>query len=328
MPQIGGQFRLLHQTIQAMMAKRVQAITNTHLKGLLYDVEGDGSQNYGFLGELPTMLDLTRSELVAKSFAEYDWNIKNKAWGTAVNIPEIDLSRDAKANKGVLRTKIRQMANAPQRHLRSYSVALIEAGNGSTYGTGFDGQNFYSTTHSWNKSEYTTSQSNLITHSIVDKDDPTQAEMNAAFDVGRDALMLFKDDQGEIWHDSPKSGLVVWHPVNHMKFFEVMLQNRRMVDVDGKGAALENRLEGAAGLHTEPRFSATDAFYIFKTDDFVSALLMQWEKVFGQRFRTGNVRLDDSEVVNTGKVKFWGKGRYNLGYFLWPYSVKVQLATA
>ncbi len=314
---------LTRAVIAKASALQGKPVSTDIINMLAYPHEADGSQNIGFLGALPGMAEIGQAGIKLEDIAEYDFAIKNKEYGVGVPVHERELSRDLK-NSGVLRKALNDLANAPSRHMRNRIVDLIEAGGSLPTGgnTTFDGKAFFSTTHSYNKSVYTTNQSNDLAASAADAAAPTATEVKAAIDAVRTAFNTLKNDKGEIFHDAGQAGLVAIIPDKYRSVFEDVLLVK---DLPAGG---QNKYFQMMRLHVEPRLtSANNIFYVAKVDGGeYKPLIKQWETIGGKAFRS-SITKDDDSYTQTSSRKLWTiKGSYELGYYLWQFMARVTFS--
>lgn len=318
-------FDILKRNIIAMATTLQGAVPKEDIiNQLCYRIDSDGSMDLGVFGALPAMKEVGKSGIDAESIAEYNFAIKNRDRAARVTVHKRDLARDARKG-GNLRRHLASIANAPLRADRKDIVTLMTSGTSLPTGgdTTFDGIAFFSASHKYAKSKYTTTQSNLISTAIVNKDAPTQAELEAAIDAIRTKFNTFKDDQGEIFHDNGQSGLVVVCPDSMRSAFEDILTVKT---TDNGG---DNKYYQMLGLHVEPRLTATDAFYVFKMDGGEAKPFIKQNEDLGGGMYEVEISAPDSDFVqDTNKHKITIKDNGRMGYFMWQFAVKQVFTTA
>ena len=134
---------------------------------LLFEYESGPveSVSFPFFGFLQGMEVFTGSRKHQTFPDGYKFVVTNKEWDMAVDIPRKDIERAA--NQGSLKglnpykQRISSMAIQAKDHPVELAFDMLEAGDASTYGTTFDAQNFFATTHSY--STVAGTQSNILT---------------------------------------------------------------------------------------------------------------------------------------------------------------------
>lgn len=137
-------------------------------QGLLFEYESGPVEtvNFPFFGFLTGMEAFTGSRKHQTFPDGYNFTVTNKEWDMSVDIPRKDLDRAANINSlqglNPYTQRISQMPIMAKDHPVELAFDMLEAGDSSTYGTSFDMQNFFSTTHSYGT--VAGSQSNTITN--------------------------------------------------------------------------------------------------------------------------------------------------------------------
>ena len=170
-------------------------------------VQSDGADEaYGILGSMPAV----REWLDDRQFKELragNYVLKNRKWESSVQIDRDNLADDRMAMYGPI------MQNLGIRAAKHPDKLLFEQMVAGKSQVCWDGQFFYDTDHSWGDSG---SQDNDLTYAAATGTVPTAAEFRLAFHAARQAMLLFKDDQGELLNQpiiEGNSGLMVCvHP--------------------------------------------------------------------------------------------------------------------
>jgi len=124
------------------------------------------SVDFPFFGFLQQMEQFTGSRK-HQTFPEgYKFTVTNKEWDMAVDVFLKDLERASEAKNrmqglDIYRLRIGEMAKMVKDHPVELAYTMLEAGAASTYGTCFDGQNLFDTTHNYGVVAGT--QSNILT---------------------------------------------------------------------------------------------------------------------------------------------------------------------
>lgn len=137
-------------------------------------------ETYGWLGSTAQMREWL-DERMPKALRENSFSITNKKFEASLAVSKDALDDD---QYGQIVIRVRQMAEAARNYYAERAFTILAAGNAATYGTCYDGQNFYSDTHSEGDSG---TQDNLGSSAL------TSASLSAA----RTAMMRMKDDRGK-----------------------------------------------------------------------------------------------------------------------------------
>ncbi len=173
----------------------------------------------------------------------------------------------------------------------------------------YDGRIFFSNGH---VSGLSGAQDNtLIEAGTVDKDNPTTAEWRVALRNAIARLLTFKDDQGEVMSFGA-TGLVVVVPPN---MFVTAAESLNATLV----ASTTNVLQGAARIIVFPYLTATDTWYLLKTDVAVRPFIFQ------DRIPLEFTALEGQSAEGFRRDKFlYGvRARYRMTLGYWQYALKV-----
>lgn len=137
------------------------------LKGLLYEYPSGPveTMNFPFFAFLSGM-ELFTGSRKHQTFPEgYNFQVTNKEYDMGVDIPMKDIERAASANNmaglNIYKQRIAEMPAVVKDHPIELALDMLEAGDASTYGLCFDGQNLFDTTHDYGTAAGT--QDNVIT---------------------------------------------------------------------------------------------------------------------------------------------------------------------
>ncbi len=225
------------------------------------------SELYAGLGLAPMMREWIGPKL-AKQLKEYLFRIDNKDWEATLEVKRKDLQRD---KTGQLMARIGQFASRAVEHEEKLLSALIDGGDGTTNGTAYDGQNYFSDTHSVGASG---TIDNNISSDVTTTTAPTAAEMSIAIMASIQALYGFKDDTGEPSNQNERSFLIMVPT----PFWAAAIT---AVSKDRLGStSIDNPLLGI-GLNLQvvqnPRLSWTTKFATFAIGGATKPLIIQEE---------------------------------------------------
>ncbi len=181
--------------------------------------------------------------------------------------------------------------------------------NGTSAGfNSYDGVSFFNAAH---ESGDSGSQSNVLTESgTADKDQPTTAEFRSALRNAIARLLTLKDDQGEVM-SLGVSGLVAVVPPN---MFVTAAESLNATVVSSS----TNVLQGAAKIITFPHLTATDAWYLLKTDVAIRPFIFQ-DRI---PLELTALEADTDEGFRRDKYLYGVRARYRMTYGYWQYALK------
>ena len=127
---------------------------------------------------------------VLQSFAERSLEVKPRDWEITVGLSYNALQDDQTG--GSLMRRVRSTGENFQKHINKIVFAALNAGDGTTYGSAYNGFEFFDTVHVDKGAAYQTAQSNC--KALALSLDNFQANLNIA--------RAFVDDQGELTEHS------------------------------------------------------------------------------------------------------------------------------
>jgi phage major head subunit gpT-like protein len=223
--------------------------------GLMVD-SASALENYAWLGQVPQMRQWVGGRQHRK-LREFEYTLANTKFEATIDIPLDWVRRD---KLGVVRGRINDLAARDAAHWRKLLTDAINNGSSSVC---YDGQYYFDSDHAEGDSG---TQSNLTTSDITTTTAPTAADMAAAITTVVQRMVSFKDDAGEYLNED-LSGLLLMVPVGFIGAAQAAIGLQTIVD---GSASRSNLLPNWAGFTFEvvgnPRLTATDAFYAFRTD--------------------------------------------------------------
>jgi len=178
----------------------------------------------------------------------------------------------------------------------------------------FDGQYFYDTDHSWGDSG---TQSNLLTASAVDPDNPTLAEMRTALTAARVAMLRYKSDKGKLFMRNAledMQGLQVIVPPEMTQTIGDALIPVTIGTTPTKPVNPPSVM--SLGQLTDKR-----SFYYNYLGGNLKPFIFQKRRPVSMQMKG----MDDREFKD---VKFMADARYAVGPLAWWFSIKVTFATS
>lgn len=221
-------------------------------------------ETYAWLGSVPTMREWVGGRL-AKGLRENAWTITNKDYEATLEVLTKELRRDA---GGQLQVRIGELA----RRVLSYPATLMTAKilAGSTANC-YDGQCFFDTDHAEGASG---SQNNDLTSAAATGTAPTVQEMRDAILGAMQAILGFKDDQGEPMNEGANQFEVMVPNV----YWSTALTALGAVTLAGGETNVLASMDGfKVRLVNNTRLTWTDAFAVFRTDGETKPFIIQEE---------------------------------------------------
>lgn len=261
------------------------------------------SETYKWLGMAPAMREWIGGRQ-AKGFREDGVTIINKKYESTMEVLCDEIRRD---KTGQVMLRVAEQARRANAHWGSLLSSLIVAGSSSAC---YDGHNFFDTDHSEGDSG---TQDNDLTGAAATGTQPTAAEAEAALMSCVAAILGFKDDVGEPQNEDAKEFLVMVPPVYLAPFATVL--NCEFVAA-GQSNVVRNIQGFNFSLEVNPRLTATDRFYIFRTDAETKALIRQEEVPV-----TVAAVAEGSELeFNEDKHHYGISASRNVGYGYWQHA--------
>ena len=274
------------------------------------------SESYPWITSTPAMREWIGGRN-AKGFKENNISIKNKHFEDTITVQKKDLRRDKFA---MIEMRIAELTRRGMAHPGSLLSTLIA--NGET-GLCYDGQYFFSTTHSEGDSG---TQSNLVSVDIsalpaINHGTPTAPsveELQLCIGTGIQSMVGIKDDAGEPMNEDA-SGFIVMVPPT------MMVAGMQAVKTPAQIAASQTALsESDFNISVVPnaRLSAWTAnFAIFRADSFIKALIFQRETAINISAKAEGSDFEHDNDAHEYGIDYWG----NVAYGLWQHAVKITM---
>ncbi len=290
---------------------------------LLYEYQSGPVETviFPFFLFLKTMEEFTGSRKHQTFPLGFKFTVTNKEYDMSVDIPRKDIDRAANTEKmhglNPYKQRIAEMPRMAKDHPIELSFDMIEAGDANTFGTTFDGQNLYDTTHNYG----TTSgnQNNIVTGTGV-----TAATIHADILKAMGRFQTFTYQQGGVAVGSTVSSQVrkLNKSMNKIlivapnELFGVLFD---LKNKDRLATGESNTLKGRFDFTTLPFADANDWYINILDDPQFRPFLYQVEKIPELDFPT----LQD-ESARERKVLTWGMyGRYAVAYGAWWTTIQV-----
>lgn len=264
------------------------------------------SETYKWLGMSPAMREWIGGRQ-AKGFRNDGVTIVNKTFEGTLEVTLDEIRRD---KSGQVMVRVRELAERTNSHWASLLSALLIAAESTVC---YDGQYFFDTDHLEDDSG---TQSNDLTSDITTTTAPTSGEMETAILKSIEAILGFKDNQGEPMNEGARM-FEVMVPVPFMSSAAGAIGSQIIVD---GSTSRSNRIitMGSLGgfqvaLRVNPRLTWTTKFATFRADGQTKSLIRQEEEGV-----TIAALAEGSEMEFTHKKHHYGvKAIRNVGYGYW-----------
>lgn len=276
------------------------------------------SVEFPFVGFLQNMEKFTGSRKHQLFPDGYKFTVTNEEWDMAVDINRRDIERASLINSvqalNPYTQRIGEMARMVKDHPVERAFDMLEAGDASTYGLTFDGQNFFSTTH-----DYATiagTQSNIITAGAG------TSVANLITDIQNcwarfDGFTYAQGGTGNAQKrklNKTMSKVLIVAPTQLGGAFRAAMTQERLASGES------NPVRGMFNLVTRPFTDTNDWYMIILDDPFFRPFLFQVEKEAELDMPT-----PQDESARERKVFTWGAyGRYTVAYGAWWTAMMVQ----
>lgn len=292
-------------TLRGLTAKfdnRAKAATPWY-PNIALTVPSEGlDEKYAWLGNMPGMREWL-GDRVFHELRAATYELTNKHWENSVAIKKTDIEDDRLTMYGPL---LEMLADEATHHPDELMFDLVVNGHQREC---FDGQNFFDTDHVWGESG---TQSNALTYNANDHTAVTPTEFKAAFHAARQAMLLFKRDNGKFFH-RPKLGqlgsLICLVPA---QLEEAAVNAMKAIVV----SATTNIMLEQAQIVPCPFLTNGAEWYLFHTGGVLKPFIFQARAPLSRKMKG----LEDMEFKD---VKFMTEARYNAGYLAWWNAVKM-----
>lgn len=262
------------------------------------------SETYKWLGMSPAMREWIGGRN-AKGFREQGVTIVNKTFEATMEVLVDEIRRD---KTGQVMLRVAEMARRTNSHWAKLLTTLIVAGFASLC---YDGTYFFHTAHTEGESG---AQDNDLTGAATTATQPTSAEMETAIMACIQAILFFKDDQGEPMNEDAKDFMLMIPPAY---LGPAVAATKNEFTAAGVSNTLVNMKGFGISLEVNPRLTAVDRFYMFRTDAKTKALIRQSEEDV-----TVSAVAEGSELeFEENKHHYGVKAIRNVGYGYWQHAV-------
>lgn len=263
------------------------------------------SETYKWLGMAPAMREWIGGRN-AKGFRDNGITITNKTFEATMEVLVDEIRRD---KTGQVMLRVAELAQRTNSHWAKLLTELIVAGE-SAGGECYDGQYFFDTDHSEGDSG---TQDNDLTGAAATGTQPTAAEAESAIMSCVQALLGFKDDQGEPMNEGA-SKFRIMVPTVYLGPFAQVMGNEYIAA--GQSNLIKNIDGFSFSLTVNPRLTSGAKFYVFRTDGQTKPLIRQEEEAVSVSAIAEGSELEFTE----NKHQYGVKAIRNVGYGYWQHA--------
>lgn len=254
------------------------------------------SEKYGWVGAMPGV----REWLGDRQFNELrasDYTLTNKLWEDSLGIEKTKIEDDSHGIYGPL---IEQLAAEASYHPDSLLFDAIINGESTAC---FDGQFMFDTDHSYGDSG---TQSNDLTYDAADHTAVTVAEMKAAIQAAAEAMLNFKNDQGNFLIRPTVRRLQNLLLIVPTELRVTALEARESIVISNSTNVVIDEFD----VITSPHLTSAVKMYLINRDSPLRPFVFQAREPLSRQVKGA----DDLE---TRLIKFMTQARYNVGYLAW-----------
>jgi len=281
----------------------------SHFAALSTRIESNkDSETYKRFGTVPQVREWGTGRKTQGQIVE-SYNVANLKYELTLEVDRDEIDDD---QTGQIRIRIGEMATRAATH-KDYLIGQLLINGGTSGYNSYDGVSFFNDAH---VSGASGSQDNDLAPAASDADAPTTDEFKRALATAIEVMMAYRDDQGEPAADSV-SGLACIVPPN-MYFTALEAVNASVI------STTSNVLVGVANVTSFPYLTATDTFYLAKTDGYIRPFMFQdrapWEY---------NALVEDSEEGFKREKYLYGlRARYRMTYGEWRFCIRNVFAAS
>ena len=272
-----------------------------------YFTSDQESEIYKWLGQSPAMREWIGGRQ-AKGFRTDGITIVNKDFEATLEVLVKEMRRD---KTGQVMVRVRELAQRTNAHWAKLLSALIIAGEAAVC---YDGQFFFDTDHAEDDSG---TQSNDISVDVTTPAAPTAGEAEKVILAAVQAILGFKDNQGEPMNENAREFLIMT-PISLMSAVGGAIGAQ--VIMDGASVSRTNTILtlGTLGGFTmrmaaNARLTWTDKLAVFRTDAETKAFIRQEEEAVSISAIAEGSELEFKE----NKHQYGVKASRNVGYGYW-----------
>lgn len=299
-----------------------QAVGSGWLMRLAMEFNSDQeSETYKWLGLSPAMREWIGGRN-PKGLRENGLTIANKTFESTLNILVDDLRRD---KTGQIMVRIQEMADRVAAHPLSLISTLINNGGGATNGLAYDNQYFFDTDHSEGSSgtlKNALTSGEVAALNVATPTAPTANEMADCILGVLAYFFTYKDDQGEPINELAKQFVVMVTPTMWGAAQAAVSSNLLNTGSGGRDNPLVKMPGISIDVVPNARLTATDKFYMFRTDGRTKPFILQNE----EGVSISAVAEGSEHEFKNNEHLYGVKAIRNVGYGMWQQAIQATLS--
>lgn len=260
------------------------------------------SENYAWLGEVPSMREFVDQRLI-KGFSDTKYTLANKTFEGTLGVHRNEISDD---ETGGITIRTRDLARRAAQHPDQLLWEVVELGDDTTLGKGYDNYAFFGTAHPVRGAQ-TAAQSNKLTGTGT-----TVAAFKTDVQAAIAAMRKFKDEAGKPFHPMIQSSDLVVAVAPDLEFVAKEALNASII------SNTSNALQGAVSqVMVMPWLTDTNDWYLFNKGHVLKPFIFQDR----EPLEFTEQGLDSDTGFMKDVFLFGARARYNVGYGLWQCAV-------
>lgn len=301
--------KTLEKGLNTLFMKEYQAVTPWAMNLAVIVPSTANQEDYGWLGSAPALREFGDAR-VPRGLEDHEYTLVNKKFEATLGIDEDAFEDD---QYGGLNVRVADMARRAKAHPNSLLTTLIDQGDAQLC---YDGQYFFDTDHEEGASS---TQDNDLTASVADTSDLTDAEARALIYQAQNAMLSYVDDRGEpLVEDGIQftaQNFTVMGTTTHREVFQTAFNSALISNTD-------NVLKNTGMYLANPRLSSDTELYFMYTGGVLKPFIWQQRRGVRNRVQGG----ESYTGFMTGQLYYGIDVRYNCGYGLWQYAVKITIS--
>jgi phage major head subunit gpT-like protein len=261
-------------------------------------------ETYRWLGTVPKMREWGTGR-VAKGLRTESYSVENLKYESTL---EVDRDEIADDQTGQIRIRIAELAERAATH-KDFLISQLLINGESAGFESYDAVPFFSASHVSGDSG---TQSNNLTSLASSPDNPTTEEFKTALREGIEAMLAFKDDQGDPMSIAATHLVCVVPPT--MFFTATEAINSTVIN------NTSNSLSGIARVIPGAWLTDASKWYLLKTDGVVRPFIFQ-----DRESVEFNALTEESEIgFRREKFLYGVRARYRMAYGYWQFAIRTD----
>ncbi len=289
-----------------------QVDQEAYYKTLTTHVQSDkDEEKYRWLGSVPPMREWGTGRL-ARGLNSESYNVENLKYESTIEVDTEEIEDD---QTGQIMIRVQEMGEQAANHKDHLLEQLIINGESSGFNS-YDGVPFFSDSH---ESGGSGTQSNKLTYSATDADNPTHEEFRKALGQAIAQIVSYKDDQGQPLRIKPRpEGFVCVVPPSML--ITAMEALDMQFAATTPNVMQSNIFHHAASVIAMPGLTDASKWYLFKTDVTVRPFIFQ--DMVPVTF--GALEANSDEGFMRDKYIYGVRARYRMAYGYWYYAIRTD----